>query len=69
MRGFQLWINLPSREKMKPAAYRDIPSREIPTVALAGGVGIAFMGRKTRSRWARWDREIIHCLIPLAPGV
>jgi redox-sensitive bicupin YhaK (pirin superfamily) len=37
MRGFQLWINLPAREKMKPAAYRDIPSSEIPTVALAGG--------------------------------
>ena len=37
MRGFQLWINLPSREKMKPAAYRDIPARDIPTVALAGG--------------------------------
>jgi len=37
MRGFQLWINLPAREKMKPAAYRDIPSRDIPTVALAGG--------------------------------
>jgi quercetin 2,3-dioxygenase len=37
MRGFQLWINLPAREKMKPAAYRDIPSREIPTVRLAGG--------------------------------
>jgi len=37
MRGFQLWINLPAREKMKPAAYRDIPSHEIPVVALAGG--------------------------------
>jgi redox-sensitive bicupin YhaK (pirin superfamily) len=37
MRGFQLWLNLPAREKMKPAAYRDIPSREIPTLALAGG--------------------------------
>jgi redox-sensitive bicupin YhaK (pirin superfamily) len=37
MRGFQLWINLPAREKMKPAAYRDIPSRDIPTVPLAGG--------------------------------
>ncbi len=37
MRGFQLWINLPAREKMKPAAYRDIPSAQIPTVALAGG--------------------------------
>ena len=37
MRGFQLWINLPAREKMKPAAYRDIPSEEIPMVSLAGG--------------------------------
>jgi quercetin 2,3-dioxygenase len=40
MRGFQLWINLPSREKMKPAAYRDIPSHEIPTVALGEGGGL-----------------------------
>jgi hypothetical protein len=37
MRGFQLWINLPAREKMQPAAWRDIPSRDIPAVALAGG--------------------------------
>jgi quercetin 2,3-dioxygenase len=37
MRGFQLWLNLPSKEKMKPAQYRDIPAREIPTVALPGG--------------------------------
>ena len=37
MRGFQLWINLPAREKMKPAGYRDIQPEEIPVVALAGG--------------------------------
>jgi quercetin 2,3-dioxygenase len=37
MRGFQLWLNLPSSEKMKPARYRDVPSSEIPTVALARG--------------------------------
>lgn len=37
LRGFQLWINLPAAEKMKPAAYRDIPSREIPVVPLGGG--------------------------------
>src|SRR5687767_12021340 len=30
MRGFQLWLNLPAREKMKPAAYRDISAKEIP---------------------------------------
>ena len=37
MRGFQLWINLPAKEKLKPAAYRDIPATEIPNVALTGG--------------------------------
>jgi redox-sensitive bicupin YhaK (pirin superfamily) len=37
MRGFQLWLNLPAAEKMKPAAYRDIPAASIPRVALPGG--------------------------------
>jgi hypothetical protein len=37
MRGFQLWINLPAREKMKAAAWRDVPSSEIPEVVLPGG--------------------------------
>ena len=37
MRGFQLWINLPAREKMKPAAYRNIDAAGIPVVALPGG--------------------------------
>jgi quercetin 2,3-dioxygenase len=30
MRGFQLWINLPAKEKMKPAAYQDIAAAELP---------------------------------------
>lgn len=37
MRGFQLWLNLPAAEKMKPASYRDIPAVEIPTVPLSNG--------------------------------
>ena len=37
MRGFQLWINLPAREKMKPAGYRDIDPAEIPEVRLPEG--------------------------------
>jgi redox-sensitive bicupin YhaK (pirin superfamily) len=40
MRGFQLWINLPAKEKMKPAGYRDIQPEEIPVVALPGGGGV-----------------------------
>jgi quercetin 2,3-dioxygenase len=37
MRGFQLWVNLPSREKMNPARYRDIPSGQIPRATLQQG--------------------------------
>lgn len=37
MRGFQLWINLPAKEKMKPAHYRDISPSEIPLVTLPEG--------------------------------
>lgn len=35
MRGFQLWVNLPAREKMKPASYRDIQPEDIPLLNLA----------------------------------
>lgn len=38
MHGFQLWINLPGAEKMKPASYRDIPAAEIPVATLPQGV-------------------------------
>ncbi|MBI4193666.1 MAG: pirin family protein [Betaproteobacteria bacterium] len=37
MRGFQLWLNLPAREKMKAPAYRDIQPAEIPVLDLPGG--------------------------------
>jgi hypothetical protein len=34
MRGFQLWINLPAKDKMKPAAYRDLQPGDIAEVRL-----------------------------------
>ena len=40
LRGFQLWINLPAKEKMKPAAYRDIQPEEIPRTELPGGIQV-----------------------------
>jgi redox-sensitive bicupin YhaK (pirin superfamily) len=40
MRGFQLWLNLPAKEKMKPAAYRDIAASEIPVATLRPGVTV-----------------------------
>ena len=55
MRGFQLWLNLPAKEKMKPAGYRDIQPDEIPAVELPGGGRVKVIagtlikdGRETR---------------------
>ncbi|MGM0768674.1 MAG: pirin family protein [Pseudomonadota bacterium] len=36
MRGFQLWLNLPAAEKMKPAGYRDLQPEDIPGFELDG---------------------------------
>ncbi|MGY6275205.1 pirin family protein [Methylomonas sp. MgM2] len=40
MRGFQLWINLPAKEKMKPARYQDIQPDEMPLLELPNGAEI-----------------------------
>lgn len=37
LHGFQLWINLPAKEKMKPASYRDIQPEAIPRAEMDGG--------------------------------
>lgn len=36
MRGFQLWINLPAKEKMQPAAYQNIEPEQVPVLSGAG---------------------------------
>lgn len=36
LHGFQLWINLPKAEKMKPATYQDIPDSQIPCYTHGG---------------------------------
>jgi redox-sensitive bicupin YhaK (pirin superfamily) len=37
MHGFQLWINLPAKEKMQPARYQDIQPENIPLCVLPNG--------------------------------
>jgi len=38
MWGFQLWVNLPAKDKMTAPRYQEIPPAEIPTASLPGGV-------------------------------
>ena len=40
MWGFQLWINLPAREKMREPRYQDIAPDRIPEVDAGGGVRV-----------------------------
>jgi quercetin 2,3-dioxygenase len=37
MSGFQLWVNLPAREKMSLPAYRGLTARDIPEIAMDAG--------------------------------
>jgi redox-sensitive bicupin YhaK (pirin superfamily) len=40
-RMVQLWVNLPAKDKMTPAAYQAITAADIPVVELSGGAGTA----------------------------
>jgi quercetin 2,3-dioxygenase len=40
MYGFQLWANLPAREKMMDPRYQDVAAKEIPVVNLPDGATI-----------------------------
>ncbi len=58
MRGFQLWINLPAAEKMKPAAYRDLQPEDIPQIEPAQGVVVRVVA-------GRYDHAGRTCAGPL----
>ncbi|WP_166359073.1 pirin family protein [Pseudomonas akapageensis] len=40
MRGFQLWLNLPGKDKLGKAGYRDIQPADIPRLQTAAGVDV-----------------------------
>jgi redox-sensitive bicupin YhaK (pirin superfamily) len=40
MRGFQLWVNLPAKDKMTAPRYQDIPPGDIPEVDAGNGIRV-----------------------------
>ena len=40
MEGFQLWLNLPGKDKLRDPWYRDIPNAEVPRFTLDSGVTV-----------------------------
>jgi quercetin 2,3-dioxygenase len=47
MEGFQLWLNLPAKDKMSDPWYRDIPHEEVPSFSLDTGVSVKVIAGQT----------------------
>ena len=53
MEGFQLWLNLPAKDKMRAPWYRDIQSEEIPEFTTAEGVRVRVIAGAATASTAR----------------
>ena len=70
MEGFQLWLNLPARDKLCEPWYRDIPSAEIPE-AQAEGVHVRVIAGQALGVQGAMQREATaptYLVLHLAPG-
>ncbi|MGE5384494.1 MAG: pirin family protein [Betaproteobacteria bacterium] len=48
MEGFQLWLNLPAKQKMVAPAYRDIPNAAVPEYTTEDGVKVRVIAGESR---------------------
>jgi redox-sensitive bicupin YhaK (pirin superfamily) len=71
MEGFQLWLNLPARDKMAAPWYRDIPNAEIPRFSTDAGATvqvIAGSSHGVEGAVQREGTEPVYLDIELAAG-
>jgi redox-sensitive bicupin YhaK (pirin superfamily) len=57
MEGFQLWLNLPAKDKMQEPWYRDIPAEEVPRFTLPSGVGVQVIAGRSHGIDGAVQRE------------
>jgi quercetin 2,3-dioxygenase len=48
MEGFQLWLNLPGRDKMQAPWYRDFKQAELPRFTTPGGVAVTVIAGESQ---------------------
>ena len=58
MEGFQLWLNLPAKDKMRAPWYRDIQSAEIPGFATPEGVKVRVIAGRSHGVDGAVQREV-----------
>ncbi len=65
MDGFQLWVNLPRRDKMMKPRYQELPSASIPTVTANGATVRVIAGEGAR---IETRTPIVYLHVKLAAG-
>ncbi|MFW8565768.1 pirin family protein [Orrella sp. 11846] len=63
MEGFQIWLNLPAKDKMIDPAYRDIAANEIPTVTTEQDVHIKIIAGQSQGQEGAMQRPVTDPLI------
>lgn len=58
MEGFQLWLNLAAKDKMRAPWYRDIQSAEIPEFTTADGVKVRVIAGRSHGVDGAMQREV-----------
>ncbi|MBO9716531.1 MAG: pirin family protein [Pseudoxanthomonas sp.] len=72
MRGFQLWVNLPAREKMTAPKYQEFAPDRIPVVHPAAGVEVKVIAGRvgdTTGPIAQPATDPVYLDVALEPGV
>ena len=57
MEGFQLWLNLPGKTKMRAPWYRDIQSEEIPEISTPEGITVRIIAGASHGVQGAMQRE------------
>jgi quercetin 2,3-dioxygenase len=57
MEGFQLWLNLPAKDKMRDPWYRDIPHEELPAFETDAGVKVWVIAGRSHGLVGAVERE------------
>ena len=58
MEGFQLWLNLPARDKMREPWYRDFQAADIPEVTTAEGVKVRIVAGESQGVAGAMQRDV-----------
>ena len=58
MEGFQLWLNLPAKDKMMDPWYRDIPAEDVPRLTSKDGVTVQVIAGETHGVNGAVQREV-----------